>query len=66
MQVKYIGIHDAVELDLPSGARAVVKKGEAVETTSEHAGALVNTTSDSWELVGGKKSTVKEDTDGAA
>ncbi len=48
-QVKYIGIHDEVELTLPSGARVVVKQGQAVETTAEHAGALVSTTSDMWQ-----------------
>lgn len=50
-QVKYVGIHDAVEIELPSGARVLAARGEPIETTAEHAGALVSTTSGMWELV---------------
>lgn len=53
-KVKYIGIHDEVTLELPSGERVTVKNGDTIETTPEQAGALIKTTSSMWEHVKGR------------
>lgn len=41
MKVVYVGPHPAVELYLPSGAIATVAHGDTLDTTTEHAQALL-------------------------
>lgn len=52
-KVKYKGRHDAVEVELPSGGEEVVEHGKVLETTDEHAAALVEQ-DENWEPVGWK------------
>lgn len=42
--VRYVGGHEAVEVPLPSGALALVKNGETLETTGDHAAGLLEQT----------------------
>ncbi len=46
--VRYVGPHDGVELNLPDGRVAEVAHGELLETTPEHAAALLEQASN-WE-----------------
>lgn len=66
MKVRYVGPHDAVEVPLPDGREdAVVEHGALLETTEEHAKALLEQASN-WEPVGVKKTKEKEASDGTA
>lgn len=48
MRVKYIGPHEAVELELGDGRLATVARGDVLETDDEHAAALLEQPSN-WE-----------------
>jgi hypothetical protein len=48
MQVTYVGVSDEVEQSLPDGTRIIVRRGEAIDTTDEHARGLAE--GESWVL----------------
>lgn len=52
-KVKYQGRHDAVEVELPEGGETVVEHGQVLETSDEHAAALVEQP-ENWAPVGWK------------
>jgi len=47
-KITYVGPHLAVSLPWPDGGEALVKRGQTVETTTEHAERLLEQTSN-WQ-----------------
>ncbi len=55
MRIRYIGPHEGVDVVMPDGrADAVVEQGGILDTTSEHAAALLEQAAN-WEPVKGSK-----------
>jgi len=40
-KVRYVGRHDAVDVELPLGGEATVERGEVLETSFDHANGLL-------------------------
>lgn len=54
VEVRYIGIHDCVTLDLPLGGEVDVKRGDVLKTSDAHARSLCEQVNN-WELVASAK-----------
>lgn len=44
----YVGPHEAVEVPMPNGSELLVKHGETLDTTGDHAAGLLEQTSN-WQ-----------------
>jgi hypothetical protein len=58
-KVKYVGRHDAVEVELPLGGFAIVERGQDLETSHDHAASLLLAGIE-WERVADEKPKAKD------